>query len=129
MCAPLVRADLIVQWDVARKRTAIDYSNLLNLTWWEPWYEFVLVRRLRAQLFRPMPAVDAGVLSAPAISCATSRSLRRKFCARDLRRPSRSVRSRTEEEPRTHVGIVARTRGAIPALARLGAGTDLCRRL
>jgi 23S rRNA (adenine-N6)-dimethyltransferase len=60
--APLVRADLIVQWDVARKRTAVDYGNLLNLTW-EPWYEFFLVRRLRAQLFRPVPAVDAGVLA------------------------------------------------------------------
>jgi 23S rRNA (adenine-N6)-dimethyltransferase len=60
--APLVRADLIVQWDVARKRTAVDYGSLLNLTW-EPWYEFFLVRRLRAQLFRPMPAVDAGVLT------------------------------------------------------------------
>lgn len=62
LAAPLVRADLIVQWDAARKRTAIDYSNLLNLTW-EPWYEFFLVRRLRAQLFRPVPAVDAGVLT------------------------------------------------------------------
>jgi 23S rRNA (adenine-N6)-dimethyltransferase len=60
--APLIRADLIVQWDVARKRTAVDYGNLLNLTW-EPWYEFLLVRRLRAHLFRPVPAVDAGVLA------------------------------------------------------------------
>ncbi len=60
--APLIRADLIVQWGLARRRTATESGNLLNVTW-QPWYEFLLVRRLRAQLFQPLPKFDAGVLA------------------------------------------------------------------
>lgn len=56
----LTRADLILQWEVARKRagkprTAISAS-------WSPWWRFRLGRRLPRTAFRPQPAVDAGVL-------------------------------------------------------------------
>lgn len=44
---PLKRADVIVQWDVARKRAAVPPST----TVWTPWWEF-----------RPVPQVNAGVL-------------------------------------------------------------------
>lgn len=59
---PLIRADLVVQWEVARKRTATPPSNLIS-TVWAPWWEFRLGRRVPATDFRPVPKVDAAVLS------------------------------------------------------------------
>jgi len=58
---PLERADLIVQWEVARKRAAVPPSTLLSTTW-APWWELRLGRRIPAEAFRPVPRVDAGVL-------------------------------------------------------------------
>jgi 23S rRNA (adenine-N6)-dimethyltransferase len=58
----LVRADLIVQNEVARKRASVWPSNVVSLGWL-PWWEFHLARRLPATAFEPVPAVDAGVLS------------------------------------------------------------------
>lgn len=58
---PLTRADLVVQWEVARKRAAVPPSTLLS-TGWAPWWEFHLGRRIPAVEFRPIPEVDAGVL-------------------------------------------------------------------
>ena len=59
--SPLVRADLIVQWEVARKRAVMPPSTLLSTTW-APWWSFEVVRRLPAAAFRPVPSVDAAVL-------------------------------------------------------------------
>ena len=58
----LVRADVVLQWEVARKRahpsrTALDAS-------WAPWWDMRLGRRIAADQFRPRPAVAAGVLVA-----------------------------------------------------------------
>lgn len=58
---PLERADLIVQWEVARKRAASPPSTL-HSTVWAPWWEFRLGRRIPASAFRPVPRVDSGVL-------------------------------------------------------------------
>jgi 23S rRNA (adenine-N6)-dimethyltransferase len=58
---PLERADLIVQWEVARKRAATPPSTL-HSTVWAPWWEFRLGRRIPARAFRPAPRVDSGVL-------------------------------------------------------------------
>jgi 23S rRNA (adenine-N6)-dimethyltransferase len=57
----LVRADLIVQWEVARKRAVMPPSTLLSTTW-APWWSFEVVRRIPATAFRPVPSVDAAVL-------------------------------------------------------------------
>lgn len=57
----LVRADLIVQWEVARKRAVLPPSTLLSTTW-APWWSFEVGPRLPAADFRPVPAVDAAVL-------------------------------------------------------------------
>jgi 23S rRNA (adenine-N6)-dimethyltransferase len=57
----LVRADLIVQLEVARKRAATPPSTLLS-TCWTPWWSFELGRRIPANAFRPVPSVDAAVL-------------------------------------------------------------------
>jgi 23S rRNA (adenine-N6)-dimethyltransferase len=56
---PLQRADLIVEWGVAIKRTARWPSTMANVLWGAR-YEIVLVRRLPAALFEPKPRVDAG---------------------------------------------------------------------
>jgi 23S rRNA (adenine-N6)-dimethyltransferase len=58
----LMRADLIVQYDVARKRSSVWPNDLVSLGWL-PWWEFHLVRHLPARAFEPAPAVDAGLLS------------------------------------------------------------------
>jgi 23S rRNA (adenine-N6)-dimethyltransferase len=52
-------AVLLVQWDVARKRAS--GGTLLNAQW-APWYEFALHGRVSARSFRPVPAVDGGML-------------------------------------------------------------------
>jgi 23S rRNA (adenine-N6)-dimethyltransferase len=57
----LERADLIVQWAVARKRVALPPSTRLSTTW-VPWWEFRLGRHVPASAFRPVPRVDSGVL-------------------------------------------------------------------
>jgi 23S rRNA (adenine-N6)-dimethyltransferase len=57
----LRQADLVVQWEVARKRAALPPTTLLS-TAWAPWWSFALGRRLPADAFRPVPSVDAGVL-------------------------------------------------------------------
>jgi len=58
---PLERADVVVQWEVARKRAAVPPSTMLSTTW-APWWEFRLGPRIPATGFRPIPRVDAGVL-------------------------------------------------------------------
>jgi 23S rRNA (adenine-N6)-dimethyltransferase len=60
----LVRADLVVQWQVARHRARVcagEPADLLGATW-GPWWRFTRGRRLPAACFRPRPSVDAAVL-------------------------------------------------------------------
>jgi 23S rRNA (adenine-N6)-dimethyltransferase len=57
----LRRADLVVQWEVARKRAAQPPTTMLS-TSWAPWWSFDVYERLPAASFRPVPSVDAGVL-------------------------------------------------------------------
>ncbi|HVE91263.1 MAG TPA: rRNA adenine dimethyltransferase family protein [Actinomycetota bacterium] len=59
---PLLRADLIVQWEAAVKRVAPRHSNLLSVAW-GAWYDFEIVRRLPSSCFRPPPSVDAAHLA------------------------------------------------------------------
>ena len=73
---PLERADLVLQWEVARKRAGRPRSALSAA--WAPWWRFRLGRRIPPDAFRPRPAVAAAVLTAE-----RRRSLR-------FSRPSRS---------------------------------------
>ena len=57
----LVRAELIVQWEVACKRALMPPTTLLSTTW-APWWSFEVGRRIPAVEFRPVPSVDAAVL-------------------------------------------------------------------
>lgn len=58
----MLRADVIIQWDVARKRAAVPPTTLLS-TSWVPWWELRLLDKIPATAFRPKPKVDAGILS------------------------------------------------------------------
>lgn len=58
----LERADLVVQFEAARKRSAVHPGTLLSLRW-RPWWELTLVRRIPRLGFDPPPAVDAGLLA------------------------------------------------------------------
>jgi 23S rRNA (adenine-N6)-dimethyltransferase len=57
----LRRADLIVQWEVAVKRSVPKPRNLLNISW-GPWWTFSAELHLGRRSFSPIPAVDAGLL-------------------------------------------------------------------
>lgn len=54
-------AVLLVQWEVARKRSGVGGATMMTAQWW-PWYEVALHSRVPAQAFSPRPSVDGGVL-------------------------------------------------------------------
>jgi 23S rRNA (adenine-N6)-dimethyltransferase len=75
---PMQRADVIVQWEVALKRAAVPPVTLLS-TAWAPWWEMQLAQRIPAAKFRPVPRVDAGLLTVtrrdpPVLPAAMARS-------------------------------------------------------
>jgi 23S rRNA (adenine-N6)-dimethyltransferase len=57
----LTRADLLMQWEVGRKRAGRPRTALSAQ--WSPWWRFRLGRRVPRTAFRPQPAVDAGLLT------------------------------------------------------------------
>ena len=59
----LQSADVIVQWDVAVKRSAVWPSTRLGVEW-GAWFELSVARRLPRCCFAPPPSVDCGVLRA-----------------------------------------------------------------
>jgi 23S rRNA (adenine-N6)-dimethyltransferase len=59
--ALLDTADVIVEWGLAAKRTAVWPSTQLA-TYWNAWYELSVSRRFSRTVFTPPPTVDAGVL-------------------------------------------------------------------
>jgi 23S rRNA (adenine-N6)-dimethyltransferase len=60
---PLLSADVIVQWEVAVKRSALWPSTRLGVEW-SAWHDLSLVRRLPRSCFAPPPSVDCAVLRA-----------------------------------------------------------------
>jgi len=60
---PLASADVIVEWDVAKKRAAVWPSTRLSVEW-GAWFELSVARRLPRSCFAPPPAVDAAVMRA-----------------------------------------------------------------
>ena len=58
----MYRADLITQAEVATKRAAVPPATLLS-TVWAPWWRFERGRFVPATAFRPVPRVDAAVLT------------------------------------------------------------------
>jgi 23S rRNA (adenine-N6)-dimethyltransferase len=59
--AGLRRADVIVQWELARKHTAV-WPATARAVYWEAWFEVLLAGKLASSAFSPPPAVTAGLL-------------------------------------------------------------------
>lgn len=57
------RADLLVQWEVARKRAAEPPQSLRSAAW-APWWRFELGEKVSREAFRPVPTVDSAWLTA-----------------------------------------------------------------
>jgi 16S rRNA A1518/A1519 N6-dimethyltransferase RsmA/KsgA/DIM1 with predicted DNA glycosylase/AP lyase activity len=55
-----MRADLLLQWEVARKRSGRARTAVSAA--WSPWWRFRLGRRIPSTAFRPRPAADGGIL-------------------------------------------------------------------
>lgn len=93
---PLARADVIVEWPVALKRS-LPWPSTLNDVVWGAWYTTSLARRLPRSVFQPSPSVDAGVLvferrACPLVPVGCAAAYRR-FVAAGFRRGLRSVAS------------------------------------
>jgi 23S rRNA (adenine-N6)-dimethyltransferase len=56
------RADLLLQWEVARKRAAQPPTNLRSAAW-APWWNFELGEQVPRQAFRPIPATGSAWLT------------------------------------------------------------------
>lgn len=57
-----LRADLVIQFEVARKRAAAPPTTLRSAAW-APWWTFHLGPRVPRAAFRPVPRVDAALLT------------------------------------------------------------------
>jgi 23S rRNA (adenine-N6)-dimethyltransferase len=91
---PLDCADVIVDWGLATKRTAVWPSTQLGV-YWGAWFDLSLTRRLPRTAFAPPPSVDAAVLRAvrrvePLVS-VDERAAYAAFLARGFRESVRSV--------------------------------------
>jgi 23S rRNA (adenine-N6)-dimethyltransferase len=62
-CLPrLQRADLVLEWGAAVGLCAVSPPSRRSLPW-QPWFEFLLLRRLPADRFVPAPGCDAALVS------------------------------------------------------------------
>jgi 23S rRNA (adenine-N6)-dimethyltransferase len=57
-----LRADLVVQREVARKHAASPPTSLRTASW-TPWWEFAAGMTIDRRSFRPIPGVDAAILT------------------------------------------------------------------
>ena len=96
-------AVLIVQWEVARRRAGVGGASMLTAMWW-PWYEFRLVRRIPAASFRPMPSVDAGLMTMHRrpVPHVTDRRGYQKFVKEVFQAPGRDLEEMILRSGRVH---------------------------
>ena len=103
-------AVLLVQWEVARRRAGVGGASMLTAAWW-PWYGFGLVRRIPASAFRPVPSVDAGLLTmwrraVPLVDRRDERPAYQAFVKQVFQAPGRGLEemiARTGRVPRSEV--------------------------
>lgn len=100
---PLVRADLVVDWNVAVKR-AIPWPSSVNGVYWSAFWDIGVARRIHRAAFAPMPSVDAGVLvvrrrSTPLVAPEAAGEYRR-FVAAGFRKGARLGSGRGRRLPR-----------------------------
>jgi 23S rRNA (adenine-N6)-dimethyltransferase len=118
---PLARADVIVEWAVARKRATPWPSSLLTVLW-SARFELAAVRRLPAACFEPKPETDAGSLRAvrrerPLVAAGEWPRFRR-FVEAGFRSRDRPLRqARAAAAPPRRWKQVARELGVEPSAA------------
>jgi 23S rRNA (adenine-N6)-dimethyltransferase len=56
-----LRADVIVQWELAEKHSSV-WPATLRGVYWRAWFEVTIAARLSRRAFTPVPSVDAAVL-------------------------------------------------------------------
>jgi 23S rRNA (adenine-N6)-dimethyltransferase len=97
--APFVDATLVLQLDAARRISGDHGSGAFGLAW-APWFELTVIDRIDRSAFRPVPSVDAALLTvrprtvpwlSPA-SCAAWQS----FVARVFRAQGRTAADRLD---------------------------------
>jgi 23S rRNA (adenine-N6)-dimethyltransferase len=59
---PLVAATLVLQLDAARRLSGDHGSGTFSLSW-TPWFDLTVVDRIDRSAFRPVPSVDAALLT------------------------------------------------------------------
>jgi 23S rRNA (adenine-N6)-dimethyltransferase len=112
---PLARADLLVQYEAARKRASVWPTTLVSLGW-HPWWEPSLSRHISRLAFDPPPSVDAGLLSItrrdPPLLGPSNRESFVRLLGRAFRHASQPVRRSLRDvvPPRTWKRL-ARDRG------------------
>jgi len=114
----LTAADVLVEWNVARKRSSPRPGNLASLGW-QPWWTFELVRHLPASAFAPRPSVDGGFLAirprAQPLVPTDRRQAYRGLLARAFRRANLPVtRSLHDAIPPRAIAACLRDRGLAP---------------
>jgi 23S rRNA (adenine-N6)-dimethyltransferase len=77
---PMRRADVVVQWEVARKRATGGRQTLLS-AYWGAWFDFTVPYRLPAAVFNPPPSVDAAMLTITRREPLVAASERERFHA------------------------------------------------
>lgn len=131
----MVRADLIVQWEAARKRIADPPRNLRSLGW-GPWWTFAIERRLPSSSFRPPPRVDAALLTIrrrespmlPETDVMAYRRLVRELFLRPNRPVVQTLRYTLGERAGRLVSDVGVSHGARPTDLRIVDAVALYRR-
>jgi 23S rRNA (adenine-N6)-dimethyltransferase len=111
---PLITADVIVQWGLAEKRTAVWPSTQLSV-YWGAWFELSLTRRLPRCVFAPPPAVDAGLLRIArreeALVAVVERRSYQSFLGRGFREgPAAVVSRKVLRRCETELGFERRAR-------------------
>jgi 23S rRNA (adenine-N6)-dimethyltransferase len=91
---PLDHAEVVVEWGLAAKRSAVWPGTQLS-SYWGAWFELSIVRRLPPCVFVPPPSVDAAVLrivrrDEPLVSVRDARSYA-GFLARGYKEGPRAV--------------------------------------
>jgi 23S rRNA (adenine-N6)-dimethyltransferase len=132
----LVRADLVVQWEAARKRVA-DPPRTVRSLGWGPWWTFAIERRIPSSNFRPPPRVDAALLTIrrrePPLLRETEvsayRRLVRELFLRSNRPVVQTLRNTLGEEAKRLVSDVGVSHGARPTDLRVVDAVALFRRI
>lgn len=111
-------AVLLLQWEAARRRAGVGGASMLTAAWW-PWFTSTMLRRVPARAFRPVPAVDGGLIrmrrrATPLVTDreAYQRFVRAVFTGRG--RGVADVLARTGLLPRRRSATLARELGLGP---------------